>query len=33
VVSLSETNTVMSPNKNAVRVSKVLATLFSIHEN
>lgn len=33
VVSLSKTNTVMSPNKNAVMVSKVLATLFSIHEN
>ena len=32
-IDISQTNTVTSPNKNAVMVSKVLPTLFSVHEN
>ena len=32
-ITISQTNTVTSPNKNAVMVSKVLPTLFSVHEN
>ena len=32
-IDISQTNTVTSPNKNAVMVSKVLPNLFSVHEN
>ena len=32
-ITISQTNTVTSPNKKAVMVSKVLPTLFSVHEN
>jgi len=32
-IDISQTNTVTSPNKKAVMVSKVLPTLFSVHEN
>lgn len=32
-IDISQTNTVSSPNKNAVMVSKVLPRLFSSHEN
>ena len=32
-ITISQTNTVTSPNKKAVMVSKVLQTLFSVHEN
>lgn len=32
-IDISQINTVTSPNKNAVMVSKVLPTLFSVHEN
>jgi len=32
-ITISQTNTVTSPNKKAVMVSKVLPNLFSVHEN